>query len=172
MKGYRRKVGTRFHVEHDPLVADLDRRTNAITGTVAAYIAVAVTAASAAYSAYSANEAAIEQKRIANANAERIRRENEEALKRLKKQQAANLAEARARAAASGVTTEGTQKTYLEEMKDAFKNEVDWLRSSGASQAVIAQQEGYLRADITRTQGISQGLSKVGSSMSYWSSAG
>ncbi len=170
MKGYRRKIGTRFHVEHDPLVDALDRRVDCVTGTVAAWAAVAIAAAGTAYTVYSSEAAAAEQKKIAKANAERILRENEEGLRRLKKQQEANMAEARARAAASGVTTEGTQKTYLEEMRDAFKSEVDWLRSSGASQAAITQREGFLQADITRSRGLSTGISQAGSSTDYWSS--
>lgn len=172
MKGYRRKEGTRFHMERDALVDDLDRRVNCVTGTVLAVAAVVVAAAGTAYTVYSTEQAAAEQKKIARANAERIKRENEESLRRLKKQQEANMAEARARAAASGVTTEGTQKTYLDEMKDAFQSEVDWLRSSGASQAQITQSEGFLQADITRTKGISAGTRQASSTLSqaqsYW----
>lgn len=172
MKGYRRKVGTRFHVEHDPAVEALDRRIHCVTGTVLAVAAVVVAAAGTAYTVYSTEKAAAEQKKLARANAERIKRENEESLRRLKKQQEANMAEARARAAASGMTTEGTQKTYLDEMKDAFKSEVDWLRSSGASQALIQQSEGFLQADITRTRGISSGTRQASSTLStassYW----
>lgn len=155
-------------MEHDPVVDALDRRVNCVVGTVVSYIAVAVAAAGAAYSAYSAHEAAAEQKKIAAQNAARIKAENEEALRRLKKQQASNLSEARARAAASGMDTSGTQKSYLDEMADAFKSETDWLRSSGASQAAITQREGNLRADATRSAGISKGISGVASAASYW----
>ncbi len=158
MKGYRRKAGVRFHVEHDPVVAALERHVHCATGTILAVAAVVIAAAGTAYTVYSTERAASEQKKIAAANAARIKAENEEALRRLKKQQAATMAEARARAAASGVQVEGTQKSYLEEMKEAFKSETDWLRDSGASQAYITQREGTLRAQTTSATGISAGF--------------
>ncbi len=172
MKGYRRKVRARFHVEHDPLLEDLDRRVNCVEG---ALIAMAVvSAASAAYSIYSSKEAAEEQEKIAAANAARIKAENEEALRRLKKKQEETLAEARARAAASGVTAEGTQRTYLEEMAEAFKSETDWLRQSGASRALIVQREGELQAQMTTAAGISSAFasarSAIGAIGSYYGS--
>jgi hypothetical protein len=147
----------------------MDRRVNYEPTTIA-IVGVVIAAAGASYTAYSANEAAAEQKKIARANAARIKAENEEALRRLKKQQAVTLSEARARAAASGVSTEGTQRTYLEEMADAFKSETDWLRSSGASQAAITQREGELRAKTTMAGGVSSGLSQAGGAASYYGS--
>lgn len=175
MKGYRRRAGTRFHVEHDPVVAALDRRVHCAVGTVAAWAAVAIAAAGTAYTVYSSEQAAAEQKKLAAANAARIKAENEEALRRLKKQQASTMAEARARAAASGVTSEGTQRTYLEEMADAFKSETDWLRSSGASQAAITQREGELRAQTTSATGIAsafKGAAGMASSVSSYYGTG
>lgn len=156
-------------MEHDSFAADMDRRVNYEPTTIA-IVGVVIAAAGASYTAYSANEAAAEQKKIARANAARIKAENEEALRRLKKQQAVTLSEARARAAASGVSTEGTQRTYLEEMADAFKSETDWLRSSGASQAAITQREGELRAKTTMAGGVSSGLSQAGGAASYYGS--
>lgn len=177
MKGYRRHSGepagcesSRFHVERDPFAEELDRRVNYEPTTIA-IVGVVIAAAGASYTAYSAHEAAGEQKKIAAANAARIKAENEEALRRLKKQQAVTLAEARARAAASGVSTEGTQKTYLDEMKEAFKSETDWLRSAGASQAFITAREGELRAKTTSASGISSGLSQAGGAVSYYGSS-
>lgn len=170
MKGYRRKERSRFHVEHDAFAEEMDRRVNYGIET-AIIVGVVISAAAASYSAYSAHEAAGEQKKIARANAARIKAENEEALRRLKKQQEVTMAEARARASASGVTAEGTQKTYLDEMKEAFKSETDWLRESGASQAFITAREGELRAKTTSAAGISSGLSQLGGAMSYYGSA-
>lgn len=179
MKGYRRNSGepagcetARFHVKRDAFAEDMDRRVNYEPVTAVLIVGAVVAAAGAAYTAYSAHEAAAEQKKIAAANAARIKAENEEALRRLKKQQEATMAEARARAAASGVTPEGTQKTYLDEMKEAFASETDWLRESGASQAFITQREGELRARTTSAAGISGGLSQMGSAMSYYGAAG
>jgi uncharacterized protein HemX len=166
MKGYRQKAGARFHMEHDPVVAALERRVHCISGTVLAVAAVVIAAAGTAYTVYSTEQAAAEQKKIAKANAARIQAENDEALRRLKKQQAATMAEARARAAASGVTVEGTQKSYLEEMKEAFKSETDWLRDSGASRAYITQREGTLKAQTTSAQGISSAFSGASSAFS------
>lgn len=171
MKGWRRKARTRFHVEQDLFAEEMDRRVHYDPVTAVLIVGAVVAAAGASYSAYTAREAASEQKKVAAANAARIKAENEEALRRLKKQQDATLAEARARAAASGVTPEGTQKTYLEEMKAAFKSETDWLRESGASQAYIVQREGELRAQSTSAAGISSGLSQLGSGLSYYGSS-
>lgn len=176
MKGYRRKVGTRFHVEPYP-GEEVERALKeagigGIHGVhhapVIPIAALVISAAGAAYSIYSSKQAADEQKKIAAANAARIKAENEEALRKLKKQQEATLAEARARAAASGLTTEGTQRTYLEEMADAFKSETDWLRRSGASQAEITMREGQLAADITRARGVTSGLSQLGSGLTTY----
>ncbi len=166
MKGYRRQARARFHGEHDPVVAALERQIHCATGTILAVAAVVVAAAGTAYTVYSTEQAAAEQKKIAAANAARIKAENDEALRRLKKQQDATMAEARARAAASGVTPEGTQKTYLDEMKEAFKSETDWLRESGASQAYITQREGTLRAQTTSASGISSAFGQASSALS------
>lgn len=169
MKGYRRKSYTRFHMEPNPLK---ELHVGGLTGVHHApaipYIVLAITAATAAYTVYSTEQAASERKKIAAANAARIKAENEEALRRLKKQQESTMAEARARAAASGMTTEGTQKTYLEEMAEAFKSETDWLRESGASQAFITQREGTLAAQSMSAQGLTSAAGTVSGGLQYY----
>ena len=79
---------------------------------------------------------------IGEANARRESEEAAEATRRLKLEQEKVLSETRARAAASGVTSEGTVEAYLGEMEKNFSDELDWIKKSGASAANIQRRQG------------------------------
>jgi len=116
----------------------------------------------------SAQSAAKSQKQLAEANAQRIAAEKAEQLRKMKLQQAQTLSQAQAAAAASGMTVEGTQKSYIEQMRDSFKAERDWLQASSSSQQSITRQEGAARASATSAQGQAALVGSVGKAASYW----
>lgn len=136
-------------------------------GTAMVVMAVAAVV-SGAMSYKAAQTQAKSQKRIAEANAQRIAAEKAEELRKMSLQQAQTLSQAQAAAAASGMTVEGSQKTYIEQMRESFKAEQDWLQTASASQQAITRQEGGLQADITKARGQQAFVSSVGTAASYW----
>ncbi len=106
-----------------------------------------LSAATMVYGAYSQYESGQEAKDIANTNAARQKTESTEAARRLKLQQESTLSEARARAAASGISPQSsTVVTYLDEMQKNFKSEQDWIKKSGTSAADIQARQGEYQA--------------------------
>lgn len=136
-------------------------------GTAMIIMAVA-TVASGAMSYAASTSAAHSQKKIAEANAQRIAAEKAEQLRKMSLDQAQTLSQAQAAAAASGMTVEGTQKSYIEQMRESFKAEQDWLNASSASQQSITRQEGAAQAKATTAQGQAAFVGSVGKAASYW----
>ena len=138
----------------------------------AAVIMVVSTVISGVMSYKAAQSQAKAQKQIAEANAKRIAAEKAEQLRKMSAAQAQTLSQAQAAAAASGMSVEGSQKTYIEQMRESFKAEQDWLRASSVSQQGIVRQEGALQADITSSRGQQALVSSVGkaagSAAGYW----
>ena len=98
-----------------------------------------------------------EAKKLADANADMMRQETEESARRLEAQQSENMATARARAAASGTTGEGSQASFIEKMGSEFGKELAWLKKSGASAASIEQRRGSLE----RSRGLASGIGTI-----------
>ena len=98
-------------------------------------------AGASAYSAYRQHEAGRDAIKSAKYSARMQELETFEEARRLKKQQDANLATARARAAASGVGG-GTVKGYLGEMDAEQKAQLEWLKKAGKSQADLTRMQG------------------------------
>lgn len=116
----------------------------------------------------SAKAQAKAQKQIAEQNAQRIAAEKAEQLRKMKLDQARTLSQAQAAAAASGVTAEGTQKSYIEQMRESFKAEQDWLASASASQQSIVRATGAMESKATSAAGniaLVQGIGKAGGAM-------
>jgi uncharacterized protein HemX len=138
----------------------------------AAVVMVVATVVSGVMSYKAAQSQAKSQKRIAEMNAQRIAAEKAEQLRKMQASQAQTLSQAQAAAAASGMSLEGTQKSYIEQMRESFKAEQDWLQVSSASQQGITRAEGKLEADITSSRGEAALVSSIGkaasSSASYW----
>lgn len=136
-------------------------------GTAVIIMAVA-TVVSGAMTYKASADAAKSQKKVAEANAQRIAAEKAEELRKMTAQQAQTLSQAQAAAAASGMTVEGTQKTYIEQMRESFKAEQDWLQTASASQQSITRMEGSARASATEAQGQAAFVGSVGKAASYW----
>lgn len=126
------------------------REPDPIVGSVIMAVAAVV---SGVMSYKASQSAAKEQKRIAEMNAQRIAAEKAEQLRKMKLDQERTLSQARAAAAASGVTLEGTQKSYIDQMRESFKAERDWLQSASASQQAITRATGKMEAGITSSRG-------------------
>ena len=146
--------------------------TGAVLSTAMPYVTAAVGIGGAAASYYQADKAADAQKaagqkaqEIAAANAKRIAEETAESSRRLKAQQDANLSDARARMAASGVRSgTGSQGKFQTNMESAMASERAWLKKSGASQADIAMREGYYANAQAKAGAASTLASGIGSS--------
>lgn len=169
MKGYRRKKAGLGPVGPAELLVESEDRErpdwhsltagNHVTGAVI----MAVAAVASGVMSYKASAtAAKQQKNIAEANAQRIAAEKAEQLRKMQLDQDRTLSQARAAAAASGVSVEGTQKTYIEQMRESFKAEQDWLRSASTSQQAITRAEGSMQAGITRAQGTAALVGSIG----------
>ena len=92
-----------------------------------------------------------EAQRLAQLNADRTRAETAESASRLKAQQRANLGEARARLAASGVKSRtGSQGKFASGMKSAMAGELAWLKKAGASRAMIEHRQGDYQMSLAK----------------------
>jgi hypothetical protein len=138
----------------------------------AVVVMVVATVVSGVMSYNAAKSQARSQKAMAEANAQRIAAEKAEELRKMKASQAQTLSQAQAAAAASGLTLEGSPKTYIEQMRESFKAEQDWLQTASASQQGITRMEGKAQADISVARGQTALVSSVGKAAggaaSYW----
>lgn len=128
---------------------------------IIAGVGLLVSAASTGYSIYSSDKAAEEAEDIADANARREAMEAEEMAQRAEKDAAREEALARARAAASGVEGE-SQDLYLKDLTQTNRRDIDWIRSSGASQAALTRREGRTAASTVRREGVAAGIAGLG----------
>ncbi len=166
MKGYRRRTSGEPASDYRlPGLREPDPVVGAIVMAVAAVVAGAMS-----YKA--AQSQAKAQKQIAEQNAQRIAAEKAEQLRKMQLDQSRTLSQAKAAAAASGMTVEGSQKSYIEQMRESFKAEQDWLASASASQQSIVRAQGSMEAAATRSAGqiaFVQGVGKAGgAASSYW----
>lgn len=83
-----------------------------------------------------------EAKKIADRNAQRIEAETQEKARRTSMQQGRAESRALAKAAASGVSLEGSPDNYLAFMGEEHARQLGWLRKSGRSRAELAQMKG------------------------------
>ena len=136
---------------------------------ITAVVVMAVAAVAAGAMSYKAAQTqAKAQKNIAEQNAQRIAAEKAEQLRKMQLDQSRTLSQAKAAAAASGMTVEGSQKSYIEQMRESFKAERDWLQASSASQQSIVRAQGSMEAAATRSAGQVAFVKGVGSAASYW----
>ena len=101
-------------------------------------------------------------KAMAEANAKRAQEETDESARRLQSQQKENLSEARARAAASGVGSGGSQGKYLSGLEEEMGAELDWLTRSGKSQSDLLRQEGNLAGEQAANRGTAGAIGQIG----------
>ncbi len=76
------------------------------------------------------------------ANAKNIQVETDERVRRQGAEDLRQESRARAVSAASGVTTQGTPSSFMSNLMEENKAELDFLRQSGSSQASIAKGQG------------------------------
>ncbi len=122
------------------------------------FISVFMTAVGAVQQFKSAREA----KKAGERNAQMEREMADEEARRTEIEQMKTESAARARAAASGVTGEGSIKAFLEKMSEEHEDELAWIRKSGRMRSEIARQEGK----AGYTSGMAGGFAGLGSAAS------
>ena len=143
-----------------------------VSAGVAAGISAGVAAISAGVGIYSAvsakNEAdagAAEAEKAARENALMIEAEGLEEERRARKENQDAQAEMRARSAASGVTSEGSPKIYMDDEQMAFENDIAWLQKSTASRAKQQRKQGKSEFDTLTARGNARLWGGIGSSV-------
>jgi hypothetical protein len=154
-------------------------------------IIAAVAGVAGAYTQYkSQSEAAAAQKdaaresqRLAEINARNEERETARQAENLRLSQQKEEATNRARAAASGIAVSpgGSYDLTLKEQEDINKQQLGWLKQSGANQADILRRQGKTSYDVAMADakttkygsygsllGGVQGLYDTGSKASWW----
>jgi hypothetical protein len=115
-------------------------------------ITAVIGAATAGYSAYQQHQAAGDAEKIAKRNAELAEQEAEEQARRIEKQQSRDLSLAKAKAAASGVDiTSGSVSSYLMELEDWQKEELDWIKSTGKTSGQSYRDQGRLASQSAKS---------------------
>lgn len=115
-------------------------------------ISTIISTAVAGYTAVKQYGAAEDAERIAEQNAEMKRLETEEEARRLEKNQEREVSRARARAMASGIDPESkSYQLLIEDITTTHKEELDWLKKSGFSQAEILEEQGEYASAQAKT---------------------
>lgn len=127
----------------------------------AAAIPLILGAATAGYQYYQGQQAAEAAGDVASANAARAAAETAESARRLKKQQEATLAEQRARAAASGIQTTGSQLDWLASEAAEAGRELDWLKKAGLSNVTLLTLQGKQAAAAASAAGTGAALGSL-----------
>jgi len=154
-------------------------------GVEAAVIGMYIAGATAAYTIYSAEEAkdaqeaaARDAERLAHDNADLIEMEGERE-QQLAKQAASDIeAEARAKAAVSGLASGGTGDLVMSDLEKKHKDSLAWMDKSTKNQAQITRQggtyakrAGYAQGDATRAAGITGAantIASAGNANNWW----
>ena len=140
-----------------------------MTGFEIAALAIgAIGAGVSAYSAVSSKDAAdagaADAEQAARENALMIEAEGLEEEQRARRENQDAQAEMRARSAASGVTSEGSPKIYMDDEQMAFENDIAWLQKSTASRAKQQRKQGKSEFDTLTARGNARLWGGVGSS--------
>ena len=106
---------------------------------------------------------AADAKKAGKKNAQFIRQETGEQIRRAKADQVYKRAQAVADIRSSGFRgTGGTSKVYLKALDEIFKDEVAWLKKSGDKRAEIAKEGGQLAGQQITAQAIGTAVSVAG----------
>ena len=141
-----------------------------MTGFEIAALAIgAIGAGVSAYSAVSSKDAAdagaADAEQAARENALMIEAEGLEEEQRARRENQDSQAEMRARSAASGVTSEGSPKIYMDDEQMAFENDIAWLQKSTASRAKQQRKQGKSEFDTLTARGNARLWGGIGSSV-------
>lgn len=126
-------------------------------------ILMAVSTALSAYGAYQTYQSGKAAEEAANEQARMQEIQNEEAVRRLEKQQAETEATAKARAVASGLG-EGSFDPSLEAMEEEHQSQADYQRWAGKTTAQATRTEGSLM----RKQAQANAWGMLAGSVSNW----
>lgn len=133
-------------------------------------VLMAVSTALTAYGAYQTYEAGKAAEEAANQQARMQEIQNEEAVRRLEKQQAETEATAKARAAAAGFESSSFDPS-LEAMEEEHTREADYQRWAGKATAQATRTEGSLLRRQATAQSWGMLGSAAGSAAGYdWAS--
>ena len=99
-------------------------------------------------------------------------READESRRRLARQQAQNLGEARARAGASGVKLTGSTAGFISDLERNYAAELNWMRSAGQSAAAAERRRGELAGMAAYGRAFSNaiGLATATKQLGWWGS--
>ena len=131
-------------------------------GEYAAAIPIVLAGATAGYQYVQGQKAAEAAEEVGAANAAAAAAETAEAARRLRRQQDITLAEQRARAAASGVQSTGSQLAWLEDEAGEAGAEMDWLKKAGLSQQQLAYLSGKQASGAASAAGTGAALGTLG----------
>ena len=134
-------------------------------GPAAAIVPVVLGIASAGLQYIQGQKAAKAAEEVAAANAARAAAETAESARRLKKQQEATLAEQRARSAASGVQSTGSQLAWMQSEEEEAGLELSWLKKAGRSQQNLLTLQGQQASMAASAAGTSGALSSFSSGL-------
>ena len=123
-------------------------------------IAAVASAAAGVYSAKQSADAAEEQEKLAEKNAQYEQMEAEESARRLSEENERTESLSRAMAAASGVGGE-SQENYLSAQELKGQREVAWMKKTGANRANIIRTEGAITAKAGKAQALASGVSSA-----------
>lgn len=107
-----------------------------------------------------------EQEKLDNENIKLQKLELEETIRRTEIMNRQTEGLARTQIGASGFGGGSSLDRYMKTIEQTHKTDVDWMKTSGASQTQIAEREASARARNTRAQASAGLISGIGSAVS------
>jgi len=107
-------------------------------------------------------------RRLGDMNASFIGQESDEAIRRLESTHKQNIGTAKATVGASGVSMEGSNQGYLNEMESQFQGEKSWMKKASISKQHIAKLEAATQAKVSQANRKSNVLGDASSVLSFF----
>lgn len=107
-------------------------------------------------------------KKAGRYNANLIRQETAEAVRRSKAQLSETLGYTRAAIAASGVQMSGSAKAYTEAIDIEGRKQIGWIEKAGGLRAKAAKRSGTYIAGQAFSQGLQSGINQGISAFNYY----
>ena len=112
-----------------------------------------------------------EEYRLAQENIALEKAETEESIRRTGLSQRKTEGMAKTQVAASGFAVGSSLDKYVESMKAEHASDIDWMRTSGASRAEIAERESAARLSASESASKGRFISNIGSSIGAFGGA-
>lgn len=119
----------------------------------------------------SAKKAAREQARIDAENRARYRAEVDESIRRTEEQHRFTEGTARTQVGASGFAAGSSLDAYVETMQSQHASDIDWMRTSGASQEAIMEREATARLRNANASADAAFIGDIGSAIGSFGQA-